>query len=181
MACHDDAVVGRDQVLLGAIDDRAHQLLDAGILHRKSSDAAIGFAGLLGGAIDEVVVVFIGFGPPSLGSPAIALFVDHVAAGAVAHRRDLGVGERAHRVVVPVPNPAVLIIDRDPEMSADRVVAARWDHGGAWHDPLGDAPIIVAGFGVAPGPDQQAAWALDHLEMRTHVAERVFVALGAHV
>src|SRR5215470_16567527 len=59
MACHDDAVVGRDQVLLGAVDDRTHQLLDAGILHGKPGNAAVGLAGLLGGAIDEIVVVLV--------------------------------------------------------------------------------------------------------------------------
>src|SRR5215510_7817181 len=84
-------------------------------------------------------------------------------------------------MVVPVPDPAVLVVNRDPEMSADRIVAARRDHGGAWHDPLRDAPIIFAGFGVASRPDQQAAWALDHFEVRTHVAEGVFIALGALV
>src|SRR5262245_44973543 len=41
MARHDDAVVSRDQVLLGAVDDRTHQLLNAGVLHRKTGDAAV--------------------------------------------------------------------------------------------------------------------------------------------
>src|SRR5437867_7480953 len=148
MSCHDDAVVGRDQVLLGAVDDRTHQLLDAGVLHGEASDAAVGLAGFLGGAVDEVVVVLV-----SLGAPGIALLVDHMAAGAIPHRRDFGIGERADRVVVPVPDPAVLVVNRDPEMAADRIVAARRDHGSARHDPLGDAPIIFAGFGVASRPD----------------------------
>src|SRR5262245_2389040 len=63
MARHDDAVVGRNQVLLGAVADRAHALLQRGILTRKACDTAIGLAGLLGGAIHQVIVVFIGDWP----------------------------------------------------------------------------------------------------------------------
>src|SRR5262249_718566 len=147
-----------------------------GVLHRKACDAAVGLAGFLGRAVDEVVVVLVG-----LGAPGIALLVDNMAAGAIAHRRDFGIVEPPDSMVFPVPDPAGLVVNRDPEMSADRIVAARRDHGGAWHDPLRDAPIIFAGFGVASRPDQQAAWALDHFEVRTHVAEGVFIALGALV
>src|SRR5690349_15064635 len=40
MARHDDAVVGGDEVLLRAVLDRAHALLQGGILHADALDAA---------------------------------------------------------------------------------------------------------------------------------------------
>ena len=84
-------------------------------------------------------------------------------------------------MIVPVPDPAVLVVDRHPVVAAGRMIAARRDHGHARHDPLRDAPVVFAGLGVAARADQEAAGALDHLEMRLHVAERVVVALGADV
>src|SRR5438477_8598391 len=81
-------------------------------------------------------------------------------------------------MIVPVPDPAVLVVDRDPEMPAGRMVGARRDHGDARHDPLRDAPIIPAAFGIAAGTDQKAARAFDHFEMRPRVAEIVLVTLG---
>src|SRR5262245_33256914 len=53
MARHDDAVVGRHQVLLGAVDDRPHALLQRRVLHGKAFDAAIGLARLLRRAIHQ--------------------------------------------------------------------------------------------------------------------------------
>src|ERR1700682_1803023 len=53
---HDDAVVGRDQVLLGAVADRAHALLQRSVLHGEASDAAIGPAGFLRRAVDQIIV-----------------------------------------------------------------------------------------------------------------------------
>src|SRR5439155_10901751 len=113
-------------------------------------------------------------------APRIAGFVDHVAAGAVLHRRHFVAGERAHGMVVPVPDPAILVIDRDPKMTAGRMVGTRRDHGDAGHDPLGDAPIILAAVGVSTRSDQEAARALDHLEMGPYIAI-VLVALRATV
>ena len=37
---HDDAVVGRDQILLGAVDDRPHAFLQRRVLHGDARDAA---------------------------------------------------------------------------------------------------------------------------------------------
>src|SRR5580700_10132000 len=60
---HDDAVVGRDQVFLGAVADRAHAFLQRGVLHGKAGDAAIGPPGLLRGAVDQIIVVLVGERP----------------------------------------------------------------------------------------------------------------------
>ena len=64
-------------------------------------------------------------------------------------------------------------------MAVQRMVGARRDHGEARHDPLRDAPVVVAVLGIAAGADVQAARALHHLEVRLHVRHIVFVALGA--
>ncbi len=100
-------------------------------------------------------------------------------ARAVAHGVDLAPGERAHRMKVVAPGPAILVVDRNPEVAVDRVVAARRDHGEAGHHPGRDAPIVIAVLGVAPGADIEPARLLHDLEIRLHVGEVVFVALGA--
>src|SRR5262245_8170086 len=64
---HDDAIVGRYQPLLSSIDNRSHALLNRGILHGKTPDAAEGSAGLLGAAIYQVVVLFVGEWPIAAG------------------------------------------------------------------------------------------------------------------
>ena len=80
---------------------------------------------------------------------------------------------------VVAPGPAVLVVDRDPEVAVDRMVAARRDHGEAGHHPGRDAPVVVAVLGVAPRADIEPARLLHDLEIRLHVGEVVFVALGA--
>src|SRR5215467_9932233 len=56
MTRHDDRIVGGDEILPGAILNRAHALLHGSILHGNAADAAIGAARLLGAAIDHVVI-----------------------------------------------------------------------------------------------------------------------------
>src|SRR5260370_37212312 len=151
VARHDDPVIGGDQILLASIDDRSHELLDRGVLHGETGDAAIGNAGLLGGAVDQIIVVLVGAGPEG------ARLVDHVASRPVAHGGDFFLAQRAHGMVVPVPYPAVLVVDRNPEMPAGRMVAARRDHGDARHDPLPDAAIVASRPGPPAPPDPQTA------------------------
>src|SRR5262249_62075904 len=102
-----------------------------------------------------------------------------VHARSVAHGVDLAPRERAYRMKVVAPGPAILVVDRDTEVAVDGVVAARRDHGEARHHPGGDAPIVVAVLGVAPGADIEPARLLHDLEIGLHVGEVVLVALGA--
>ncbi len=67
MTRHDDAVVGRDQVFLGAVDDRPHAFLQRRILHGNAFHAAVGLAALLRLAVDQVVVVLVGHRSESAG------------------------------------------------------------------------------------------------------------------
>src|SRR5439155_26325570 len=82
-------------------------------------------------------------------------------------------------VKVVAPRPAVLVVDRDPEVAVDRMIAARRDHGEARHHPGCDAPVIIAVLGVAPGADIKATRLLHDLEIGLRVGEVVSVALGA--
>src|SRR5262252_3706839 len=173
VARHDDPVVGGNEVLLGAVADRSHALLQRGVLHREAGNAAEGLAGFLRRAVDQIVVVLVG--ERAIGAGGVLA----VHARAVAHGVDLAPGERAYRMKVVAPGPAILVVDRDPEVAVDRVVAARRDHGEAGHHPGRDAPVVIAVLGVAPGADIEPAGLLHHLEIRLHVGEVVFVALGA--
>src|SRR5215831_3897823 len=83
MARHDDPVVGGDEVLLGAVADRSHALLQRGVLDREAGDAAKRLAGLLRRAVDQIVVVLVG------ERPIATRRVLAVHARAVAHGVDL--------------------------------------------------------------------------------------------
>ncbi len=65
---------------LRAVLDRPHAFLHRGILHREALDAAVGAAGLLGGAVHQVIVVAIGDRLERAGNEF------RVHAGALAHR-----------------------------------------------------------------------------------------------
>ncbi len=170
---HDDAVVGGDQVLFGAVADRTHAFLQRGILDGDAGDAAEIPAGLLGRAVHQVVVVLVG--ERAIGAGHI--FAVH--ARAVAHRLHFGRTQRTHRVEIVAPRPAILVVDRDPEVAVHRMIGARRDHGEARHHPGSDAPVVVAVLGVAARADVEPARLLHHLEVRLHVIEVVLVALGA--
>src|SRR5215813_4217683 len=86
VARHDDPVVGGNEVLLGAVADRSHALLQRGVLDREAGDAAEGLAGLLPRAVDQIVVVLVG------ERPIAARRVLAVHARAVAHGVDLAPG-----------------------------------------------------------------------------------------
>src|SRR5438270_249702 len=87
----------------------------------------------------------------------------HRLPGAVLHCGDLRLGERPNRMIVPVPDPAVLVVYRNPEVPAAWMIRARRDHADARHDPLRDAPVVFAAIGVAAGADEKPARAFDHL------------------
>src|SRR5688500_7827927 len=98
---------------------------------------------------------------------------------AVLHRLPFLVGQRTDRMVVEAPGPAILVVDRDPEMAVDRMVAAWRHHREARHHPGRDAPVVVSFFRVAARADVEAAVAVDHFEYRALVAHIVLIAARA--
>src|SRR5262249_60480503 len=110
-----------------------------------AGDAAKRLAGLLRRAVDQIVVVLVG------ERPIATRRVLAVHARAVAHGVDLAPGERANRMKVVAPGPAMLVVDRDPEVAVDRMVAARRDHGEAGPYPRREGPIVIGVRGGAAG------------------------------
>src|SRR6266545_7096942 len=123
MARRDDAVIGGDEVLLGAIDDWPHAFLQRSILHGDACDAAISLAALLRRAVHQVVVVLVGERPIGAG------LTGRMDAFALLHRLALGAREIARRMIVVAPSPAVVVVDRNPEVAMHRMATARRDHG----------------------------------------------------
>ena len=171
---HDDGVVGGDEVLLGAVLDRPHAFLHRGVLHGDAVHAAIGLAALLRRAVHHVVVVLVDDRPERAGNER------HMDAAALAHHVELHVRQRPRRMVGEGPGEAVLVVDRHPGMGVERVVAVGRHHRVPGHDPLGDAPVVVAVLGVAARGDEQAAGGFHDLELRLLVA-LVVRALGVAV
>ena len=82
-------------------------------------------------------------------------------------------------MVVVAPRPAGLVVDRDPEVAVDGMIASRRDHRERRHHPLRDAPVVVAAFRVPARADVQPAGAFDYLEHRPRIGQVVLVAPGA--
>src|SRR5262249_15877876 len=135
---HDHAVVGRDQVLLAAVLNRTHALLDRRVLHGDAGDAAIGLVGLLRGAIDQVVVVLVHHRPQTPGYKCDG------DAAPIAHGIEPGRGERPRGRVGEAPGHAVLVTARPPGVAVEGVLAVGWNHAVERHAPLGDAPVEMA-------------------------------------
>src|SRR5437762_7384730 len=110
VARHDNPVVRGDEVLLGAVDDRPHAFLQGGVLHGDTFDSAIGVATSLRRAIDEVVIVLVGDWPIGTGN------IENVNTLALSHRIALGIGQTAGGVKIIAPGPAILVVDRNPEV-----------------------------------------------------------------
>src|SRR5437667_10338012 len=100
-------------MLLGAVDDRPHALLHRTVLSIDAVDAGKGLV-LLDLAVDHPVVALVAEGTE------LARLLDIVRAVAVAALHPVVVAQPLlAETVHPVPHHAVLIVDRDPDMSSD--------------------------------------------------------------
>src|SRR5262249_59483705 len=97
--------------------DRTHALLQRGILDSDAEDAAIGALVLLRTAVDQVIVVLVGQWPERAGH------VRAMDALALPHVAPLVLGQRPVGAEVDAPGPAMLIVDRPPDVTAGRVLA----------------------------------------------------------
>ena len=87
-------------------------------------------------------------------------------------------GQRTVRMIVVTPGHAVFVIDGNPEVPVLRVIGAGRNHGKAGHDPLGDAPIILATFDVPANTDIEPPIRWRNIEHRFDVFQIVLVGLG---
>src|SRR5437868_9536630 len=173
MPSHDDTVVRGDEILLGAIDNRTHAFLHRRVLHADACDAAERLAGFLRRAVDQIIVVLVGYRPEGAGH------VFDVNTLTVSHRLDLIGCQRARGEVVEAPGPAILVIDRNPKVTVHWMITPRRDHREGWHDPLRDPPIVIAVFRVAARAHEKTARALDHLEHGPSIPQVVLITFRA--
>jgi hypothetical protein len=130
--------------------DRPHAFLQRGVLHREAEDATVGAFLLLGPAVDQVVVVLIS------QRPERARRIGAMDALAFFHRPPLPRGQRLARMEVDAPRPAIVIVDRHPDVTSQRMIAKRRDQREPGEQPLGDAPVIGIGFAVTAAVQRQA-------------------------
>src|SRR5690349_24193562 len=117
--------------------NQPHALLQRGVLHRDAEYTAIGPLFLLCSAIDQIVIVLVRLG--SEAARGLVLAVDPLP---LLHVATLFVRERLVRMEIDAPCPAAVIVDRHPDVTAERVLAERGDKRVPGEQPLGDAPIV---------------------------------------
>src|SRR5262245_44565336 len=118
---HHDRAVGRQQLLVLVVLDRPHAFLQRRILDGEAEHAAVGAVFLLRAAVDEIVVVLVCQRAERAG------LVRAVDAFAFLHVVPFLVGQRLLRMEIDAPGPAIVIVDRHPDMAAERVIAERRD------------------------------------------------------
>ncbi len=101
-------------------------------------------------------------------------------AATLAHRVELLVGERTNGVERHGPGHVVHVVHRHPGVPVERIPLVGRDQRVPRHQPLGDAPVVVARIGVAARADQQPGGRLENVEHRVGVA-RVLGAVGVAV
>src|SRR5579864_1910509 len=82
---------------------------------------------------------------------------------------------------VDAPGPAMVIVDRDPDMAGERMVAEWRDQGEPREQPLRDPPIIGIGLAVAPAVEREPERRALDLEHDIAVGPDVVVGLGTLV
>src|SRR5262245_34323865 len=147
---HHDRAVGRKQLLVLVVLDRSHAFLQRRILNGEAEDAAVGALLLLRTAIDEIVVVLVGQRTERAG------LVGTMDAFALLHVMAFLGGQRFARMEVDTPGPAIVIVDRHPDVAAERMVAERRDQREPRKQPMRDAPVVRVGLAVADAVQRQA-------------------------
>src|SRR5690606_35485377 len=124
-------------LLVLAILYRPHAFLQRCVLDRKAEDSAICALFLLRLPINEIVVVFIG-----LWAPATRL-IFAMNAFARLHVRPLGFRKRPVGAEIDAPSPAIVVVNRHPNMPTQCVVAKGWNKRMPGKQPLCNAPVIA--------------------------------------
>src|SRR5439155_25561438 len=64
--------------------------------------------------------------------------------------------ERSLGLEVDAPRPAMVVVDRNPDVAAQRVLAEGRDQREPREQPLRDAPVVRIGFAVAAAVQREA-------------------------
>jgi hypothetical protein len=105
----DDALVGGAQMLMTAIADRPHALLDRAVLHVDAVDASEGL-GLLRRAVDEIGIVAVGLRTKCRLVDMLGAVADRALEAVLVAER------RRFARVYPIVDHRRLVIDRDPRV-----------------------------------------------------------------
>src|SRR5207249_2187236 len=149
-ASADDHLVGRAQVLVGAVVDRAHALGHRHVLLPAAGDARVALPVLLRLAVD-LEVVLVGLVDVEASVPARGVW--EVVADVPA-ARPLGRDRWARRADPRAHTPLerVEVVDRDVSQKARAALAddgrTRW-HCEAGEEDVADAPVVAVGLGLA--------------------------------
>src|SRR5262249_60353962 len=107
-----------------------------GILHRDAEDTAVGALHLLCVAIDQVVVVLVRQRSERAGH------VRAMDALALLHMAPFLLRQRTIGAEVDAPGPAMVIVDRHPDVTAERVIAERRGQRAPREEPPGGPPVV---------------------------------------
>ena len=169
---HDDAVVGRDQIFSRAVLNRAHALLQGGVLHTNAFDSTVVKTRTLCVAIHQVVVGLV-------LQRHVVLVHQHVNTVSFDHGLSLTFAQCTGGVVIKTPRPTTGVIDGHPKVPMQGMVRSWGHHGEGGHDPRCDAPIILLVFRISSGAYKETPLGIDHFKNRFEVVLVVLIAFGA--
>ena len=160
-------------MFLSSIDNRSHAFLNRNILDAEASYSGIGETAFLQFPVNQIVVPFVLLRHIRAG--------DHVGVDSTsgAHLCNFVLCERSNRMPADAVDPAMLVVHRDPGMTAKRAVPVRRNHRVEGHQPMGRPPIIMALAGVSSCGDQQAVIGFRNVELRRRIGSNQFPALPA--
>ena len=117
--------------------NRAHALLQRCVLDGESEHATVGASVFLRAAIDEVIVILVGQRPERAAG-----LVDAVNTFAFRHGTTFLLRQRLARMEVDAPRPAIVVVDRYPDMTPESMFAEWRNQRKPWEQPLGNSPVI---------------------------------------
>src|SRR5215472_15769802 len=123
---HHDRAIGWKQLFVFMVLDRSHAFLQRSILGGESEHAAIGALVLLRLAIHEVIVVLVRERTECAG------LIGAVDSLALLHVAPLLGRQRLTGVKIDAPGPAIVVVNRHPDVTAEGMVAKRRNQGEPW-------------------------------------------------
>src|SRR5262249_50151009 len=135
-ARHYDSAVSRQKLLVLVILNWSHALLERRVLRGETKHATIGAQILLRRTVHEVIIVLVGNRAEGAG------LIGTMNALAFLHVASLDHGQRLVGVKIDAPGPAIIIVDRYPNVPTEGVIAEGRNKREPRKEPLRDAPVI---------------------------------------